>query len=388
MKQVSGVGRAVVVLSMATAVAACSTLVASPSPPPPVGPTHDTPAGSAIVAKLPVPQYGIFSWSPDGRYLLVGNQNGSIVYDREGRQVSQFPGEAGWLDATHVIGPDDSVRSVADSPGLGYMPNAWVVASGHGSAMVVVSVPGCVGDPWIDWYRDGDFVHTDEQLTPFGWSPDGRFALEGHMTCGQEEAELHGWKGDVDAVEISSGKTEVKLTNVRGELAFSPSGKMLAAQSDSDVEIADIDTGSISVAKGVRLLAWVTDQRLALRAGETLEVADLSDGFEVTTPEPSEILVPSVIDGVALGIDVHGAAIEVRGPKDSLFSLRDEKLAIVANPQPAANEAVYSVLQPTYWSPDGRMLVLPTADGRAIDLISVDPAKPTGSQPSKSGPSN
>ena len=86
------------------------------------------------------------------------------------------------------------------------------------------------------------------------------------------------------------------------------------------MEIADLGGGAVVVAKGVRLLAWTTDDTLALRGGETLEVAELLGGLEVTTPEPSEVLIPSPVVGIALGIDVHGKAIEVRAPTGTACS--------------------------------------------------------------------
>jgi hypothetical protein len=359
--------------------AAGQAVTASSSPPP----TLDTPAGTSVVARLQVEPYAGFSWSPDGAHILVGNQDGSTVYDRHGRKVSEYRGQVGWADESHLLSPDGSIHSIAESQGLGSMSNAWVVANGHGTAMVVVAVPGCVGDPEIAWYRNGslDLEHR-ESLTPIGWSADGSLALEGHMTCGAMDGELRGWKGDVTVVDIATGETKVTLHDVRGELAFSPGGKLLAAQSDTDVEVADIDAGTVSVAGNARLLAWTTARTLALRAGETLELAELLDQLKVTTPEPSEILMPSPIDGVALGVDVKGNALGIEGPETGPLGLTDQDLAIDANPQPAADEWVGTWLQPNYWSPDGRMLVLPAIDRQTLVLLSVNPGQLVGSSPS------
>jgi len=338
--------------------------------------TPDTPAGTAVIARVPVGQYGTFSWSPDGRYLLAGNSEGSTVTDRYGRAVSSFTGQAGWLDATHVIGPDGSVHAVTDSQGTGYLANAGVVANGHGTAIVIVAVPACTGDPMVAWYRNGVFdLQKQEKLTPLGFSPDGSLALIGHLTCSSQDVELHGWKGDVDVLDLASEKTRVTLHDVRGELAWSPGARLLAAQSDGDVEVADVETGAMWTAKGVRLLAWTADRDLALRAGNTLELARIAGGLDVTTSEPGEILVPSPLQDVALGLDVDGNLIEVRGPNGSLLALQGEKLAIDPNPAPGANDYATTWLQEGYWSPDGRMVAVWSQNKTSVALIAVDPGQ-------------
>ncbi len=392
----TGLARGVAAGSILAVVAACTaagtggTPVSVPSaqvsPPPSLGSSP----GTGIVARLPMPQWSNFSWSPDGAYLLIANASGSRVYDRHGAATSSFAGDLGWLDASSLLDTSGSIRPVRGGNATGYVANAGVVASGHGSAAIIVARPACEGDPLVDWYRDGAYRRTGEQVTPFGWSADGRYIVEGHLTCSSMDAELHGWKGKVDVVDFASGKTLASVEGVRGEMALNPSGTWLAAQSDSDVEIVDLGSGTVAVAKGVRLLAWTSDHTLALRGGETLEVAELLGGLHVTTPEPSEVLIPSPIDGLALGIDVHGKAIEVRGPSESLLGLRGADLTIDANPDPAADEHQSTRLAPAYWSPAGRLLALPSADGLSIALISVDPDRPAAPSPyaSSSSPSN
>ena len=376
MGRTRGLGRVFAAAVFVAAIGGCSAGVDASPTRQPSTPTLEAPAASGVVARLPLPQYGRFSWSADGASLLVADQNGSTVYDRRGHDFSTFAGSVGWLDPSHVVGPGGSVALVQKSQGLAYSPNSWVVGSGHGAAIVVVAVPACVGDPIVDWYRDGTYRRTQEKLTPFGWSPDGRYVLEGHLTCSGMDAELHGWKGVVDIVDFASGKTVASLTDVRGEMAFSPSGTRLAAQSDGDVELADLATGMVSSVKNARFLAWTTDHTLALRAGETLEVAELLGGLKVTTPEPSEILMPSSVDGVAIGIDVHGKAIEIRASGSSLLALGAANLTIDANEAVGADEHEETRLAPSYWSPDGRMVALPSTDGSSIVLVSVSPAQP------------
>jgi hypothetical protein len=392
----TGLARGVAAGSILAIVAGCTaagsggTPVSVPSAQASPPPSVDSSLGTGIVARLPMPQWASFSWSPDGAYLLIANSSGSRVYDRHGAATSSFAGDVGWLDASSVIDTSGSIRPIRGGNATGYVANTGVVASGHGAAAIIVARPACEGDPLVDWYRDGAYRRTGEQVTPFGWSADGRYIVEGHLTCSSMDAELHGWKGKVDVVDFASGKTLATMPDVRGEMAFNPSGTRLAAQSDSEVEIADLGGGAVVVAKGVRLLGWTTDHTLALRSGETLEVAELLGGLQVTTPEPSEMLIPSPVDGIALGIDVHGKAIEVRSPRGSLLGLRGADLTIDANPEPAADEHQSTRLAAAYWSPDGRMLALPTADGLSIALISVDPDRPAAPSPyaSNSSPSS
>ena len=72
---------------------------------------------------------------------------GSIVYDRSGNQVSAYGQFEGWLDATHLISGDGHVTSIDEPYTGGPTSNSWVVGNGHGSAAIIVAVPGCTGDP-------------------------------------------------------------------------------------------------------------------------------------------------------------------------------------------------------------------------------------------------
>ncbi|MGZ6314145.1 MAG: hypothetical protein ACXWNI_00745, partial [Candidatus Limnocylindrales bacterium] len=164
-----------------------------------------TPAGTGIVARLPIAQYSTFSWAPDGGHLLVANQSGSRVYDRFGKLVSEFGGAQGWLDSSHLVSSDGSVTAIDRSQPGASSANSGVVANGHGSAAIIVARPACVGDPLVNWYRNGAYEKAQEKVSPFGWSPDGRLILKGHLDCSSEDAELHGWKGPVDVVDFATG---------------------------------------------------------------------------------------------------------------------------------------------------------------------------------------
>jgi hypothetical protein len=124
---------------------------------------------------------------------------------------------------------------------------------------VVVAQPGCIGDPIIDWYKNGQFVKVGEKATPYGWSPDGKLLLLGHMSCTDQEAQMHGWKGPVDVVDFASGRVVATTPAVRGAMAFNPSGTRLAAESDKDLEIVDFATKQVRTIPNARLLGWSND---------------------------------------------------------------------------------------------------------------------------------
>jgi len=101
-------------------------------------------------------------------------------------------------------------------------------------------------------------VKTGEKATPYGWSPDGTLALLGHFQCESQDAELHGWKGPVDVVDFATGKIVGTAPGVRGEMAFSPDGAELAAQSDADLNVVDLAGGTVETVPGARFLAGST----------------------------------------------------------------------------------------------------------------------------------
>jgi WD40 repeat protein len=345
------------------------TASASPSPIP------DTPAGTGIVARVPIAGNATFSWSPDGAFLLVagGNDYSSHVYDRFGKLVSTFGSIEGWLDSTHLIDGAGYVADVRTSHTGGPTANSRVVASGYGAAAIVVAVPACVGDPIIDWYRDGKYVKTGEKATPYGWSADGKLAVIGHFACSSEDATLHGWKGSVDIVDFATGKVVATLPDVRGEMAFSPDDTDFAAQSDADLEIADLDTGEVQKIPGVRFLGWLDTESLYAANGTQVEFVDL-DPLGVD-PALGNLWQAASPTGLHLQGDTTGAAVAILA-SDGTTLLDLSSAGLVAEQYPATNDYIASALQPQWWSPDGRMLALRSADGQSLVLLSVDPTKP------------
>jgi WD40 repeat protein len=340
--------------------------------------TPVTPPGTGVVASVRIGQSGTFAWSPDGAYLLVVDDSGGHVYDRFGKLVSAFGQAEGWLDATHLISVDGHVSSADQSYTSASPWGGGVVAGGHGSAAIIVAIPGCTGDPLVDWYENGQYVKAGEKVTPFGWSPDGKLVLLGHMDCSNQDAEMNGWKGPVQIVDFATRRVLATVPAVRGSMAFNPSGTRLAAESDNNLEIVDIATGQVKTVPDARLLGWSDDDYVyclttagsVARVGATAEIP-VFKGIVVAWT------IASSID-VQLVVDAYGTATRIMAAdgKATVMDLASENLgpvrdlgAATSTPQPRL-----SALWRSPWSPDGRMIALKSSDGTSLVLISVDPA--------------
>jgi hypothetical protein len=341
------------------------------------GGTPATPASTGVVARLPIGLYPSWAWSPDGAHLLISDANNYVsrVYDRFGKLVSQFGSIEGWLDSTHLIDGAGYVADINSSHTGGPTANSWVVASGHGSAAIIVAVPACVGDPFIDWYRDGKYVKANEKATPFGWSPDGKLVLLGHLDCSSQEGEMGGWQGRVEITDFATGKVVATAPGVSGGMAFNPSASRLAAQSGADLEIVDIGTGAVKTIPGVKMLGWADDGHLyCLSTGGTVALVyatedapriDSVAGGGWSIPSPSG---PELVAGAA------GAVTRILAP-DHKTMLLDLTSTTLITETSLKSKYQGSALWHSPWSPDGRMLVLPSSDGTSLALLSVDPAK-------------
>jgi hypothetical protein len=347
----------------------------SPSPRASVSPTAARPAGTRVVARLPIGQFATYSWSPQDEILLVSDEAGSRLYDADGNQISEFGPIEGWLDSSHLIGGDGYVASIAAGHVSGPTSNSRVVASGHGAAAIVVAVPACTCDPIIDWYRDGKYVKAQEKATPYGWSPDGKYVLLGHMDATATDPLKDDWKGSVDVVDFATGRIVATVPDLRGAMAWNPGGTRLAAQSDTDLEILDIATGQTRKVTGARLLGWGDDDHVSVRtSGGSLAVV----GATATTPDSGGVVLawsaPSS-NGAQLISDGTGMATRI-ATADARTTLLDlSSTDLVARPDLAGNYPGTGLLH-SPWSADGRILALPSADGTSIALISVDPAVP------------
>jgi photosystem II stability/assembly factor-like uncharacterized protein len=342
------------------------------STPPATSTTQATAQGTSqrteLVARLPL--NGQFSWAPDGEHLLVASQSGSVVYDRSGNLVTGYGQFEGWLDSTHLISGNGHVAGIDQSYTGGPTSNSWVVASGHGSAAIIVAVPGCTGDPIIDWYKNGGYVRAQQKATPFGWSPDGKLALLGHLDCSSQDAELNGWKGPVDIVDSATGGVLATAPAVRGEMAFNPSGTRLAAESDNDLEIVDIATGQVKTVPGAHLLGWSDDDRVYCQTaagslalvGATAKINDFG-GIVVNWAVPSPA-------GPTVEVDKAGRPLRIAGANIKKTLLDLSAMSLQAARESTAGQRT-SELRQSAWSPDGSMLALESADGASLALFSV-----------------
>ena len=224
----------------------------------------------------------------------------------------------------------------------------------------------------MDWYRDGHYVRAGDKVTPFGWSPDGKLLLKGHMDCSGMDAELHGWKGPVDVVDFASGRVLATAPAVRGEMAFSPDQTMLAVESDADLEIVDLGGQPVETLPGTRFLGWLDAETLYAVSGSQLDLVDL-DPLAVTAVSGDEWQAESPT-GLHLAGDLTGAVRRIVAQDGT--TLMDLSSAGLVAERPIVGDRVDSHLQPGWWSPDGRMLVLESADEATLVLLSVDPAKP------------
>ena len=331
---------------------------------------YGTPRQTGLVALLPVG--GQLSWSPDGEHLLLWSESRSVVYDRFGNIVNSFGQAEGWLDSTHLISGDGHVAGINEPYSGGPTSNSWVVASGHGTSAVIVAVPACVGDPIIDWYKNGAYVRAGEKATPYGWSPDGKLVLLGHLDCsvGGMDTELHGWKGHVDVVDFASGRVLATAPGVRGEMAFNPSATMLAAQSDADLEVVTVAGGGVQTIPGARFLSWLDDDHLYYRAGADVMMLNLRSGALASAPAPNGEWAITSPSGPHLVLDASGAPRRIVSADwmTTLLDLSSSSLAVYDNP--AADQMGTSV-QSRSWSPDGGLLAVPSTDGTSLALFSV-----------------
>jgi WD40 repeat protein len=157
-------------------------------------------------------------------------------------------------------------------------------------------------------------------------------------------------------------------------MAFSPDGSELAAQSDTILEIVDLASGTVETVPGARFLGWLDTESLYAATSSGVEFVDLDAGVALrpTTGNDWQAESPT---GLHLRADTTGVARQIVAADGStLLDLSSANL--IGEQYPATTDHVSSWLQPGWWSPDGGMLALNSADGKSIVLLSVNPTKP------------
>jgi hypothetical protein len=247
------------------------------------------------------------------------------------------------------------------------------MANGHGSAAIVTGTASCAGDPLVDWYRNGRLERTQEHANPLGWSADGDLLLLGHVACGGAPSAA-AWQGSVEVVDFATGKVEATLPDVRGEMAFAAVGDSVAATSANGMEEMELGGTAIATLPGVRFLGWLDEETIFVELDGRMVLADL-DPPTVDTATTYQAWQAEGPNGLHIAADLTGTVLRVVGSDgSSLLDLSTQNL--MTEPVSADGASRPTSMQPSWWSPDGGMLVLQARDGSSVALISVDPKKP------------
>jgi hypothetical protein len=249
-----------------------------------------------------------------------------------------------------------------------------VFANGAGVAAIVVApASGPCADPTVNWYRNGRYSKSNDKVTPFGWSPDGKLALLGHAACTGSDASA-GWKGTVSVTDATGTNVLASIPEVRGEMAFSPDFSEVAAQSDADLKLLDLagQPPALDSMPGLRFLGWLDVESMFAAGGSQVEFVDLDPPNIAPAPNGDwKAISPT---GLHIAADLSGAALRIDASDGStLLNLSSDGL--LAERYAPAGEPAQTWLQPSWWSPDGRMLVLQSTAGDSLALIAVNPAR-------------
>lgn len=192
-------------------------------------------------------------WSPDGRYLATGEQDGMAeLWDAATLQpIHKLQGSGGFID-TLIWSPDGRRIAAGDDKG---MLRAWDALSGS----LLYAQP----------------VHTNN-LKATAWSPDGRLIATG------------GWDNKIRVVDAVTGliRSEFKDSSYLDSVAWSADSRLLASGGLSNrVKIFDVNLGKELFDLGghknsVRGVAFSPDGRqlASVAADDSLRIWDVGSG--------------------------------------------------------------------------------------------------------------
>jgi WD40 repeat protein len=201
----------------------------------------------------PKPNVRVFSFSPDGQRLLVGDKGESWLIDLEGHVLSSLRASYG------VFSPDGQRLLIGSSDGSAQLVEtsgrSLVSFSGHTSATLEL-IFGADGQRVLTssqdgtarlWDLDGHAVQTFNHGKPVyqaDLSPDGQYVV----TAGQNDPTPRLWRAGVDTYTPLVGHT-----GYISSIMFSRNGQLiLTASADKTARLWDLNGQTVAVLKGHR----------------------------------------------------------------------------------------------------------------------------------------